>query len=154
MTEHRTTFRKRPKGKRRELAPLEEIDAQDGPAMKALPTDRHREREAMPHRSIRIYSPAATVQNLALWKVGGWAALLLPCLVASALPEPLKAAEPSSPCIQSSQTASQCDPINQTNPLPVAPNSYPMCATAMTGSAAGTTGAVVGTPAPFVRQGR
>ena len=33
---------KRPKGKRRELAPLEPVDAQDGPAMKALPTDRHR----------------------------------------------------------------------------------------------------------------
>jgi hypothetical protein len=31
-----------PKGKRRELAPLEPIDAEDGPAMKALPTDRHR----------------------------------------------------------------------------------------------------------------
>jgi hypothetical protein len=37
-----TTPAKRPKGKRRELAPLEPIDAQDGPAMKALPTDRHR----------------------------------------------------------------------------------------------------------------
>jgi hypothetical protein len=34
--------RKRPRGKRRELAPLEAVDAQDGPAMKALPTDRHR----------------------------------------------------------------------------------------------------------------
>jgi hypothetical protein len=34
--------RKRPRGKRRELAPLEPVDAQDGPAMKALPTDRHR----------------------------------------------------------------------------------------------------------------
>jgi hypothetical protein len=33
---------KRPRGKRRELAPLEPVDAQDGPAMKALPTDRHR----------------------------------------------------------------------------------------------------------------
>jgi nucleotide-binding universal stress UspA family protein len=33
---------KRPKGKRRELAPLEPIDAIDGPKMKALPTDRHR----------------------------------------------------------------------------------------------------------------
>jgi hypothetical protein len=33
---------KGPNGKRRELAPLEPIDAQDGPAMKALPTDRHR----------------------------------------------------------------------------------------------------------------
>jgi hypothetical protein len=33
---------KRPRGKRRELAPLEPIDAQDGPKMKALPTDRHR----------------------------------------------------------------------------------------------------------------
>ncbi len=33
---------KRPRGKRREVAPLEPIDAQDGPAMKALPSDRHR----------------------------------------------------------------------------------------------------------------
>jgi phage terminase small subunit len=31
-----------PKCKRRELAPLEPVDAQDGPAMRALPTDRHR----------------------------------------------------------------------------------------------------------------
>lgn len=30
------------RGPRRELAPLEPIDAQDGPAMKALPSDRHR----------------------------------------------------------------------------------------------------------------
>jgi hypothetical protein len=37
-----TSPAKRPKGKRRELAPLEPIDAQDGPKMKALPTDRHR----------------------------------------------------------------------------------------------------------------
>jgi hypothetical protein len=34
--------RKRPKGKRRELAPLETIDAQDGPKMQALPSERHR----------------------------------------------------------------------------------------------------------------
>jgi hypothetical protein len=33
---------KRPRAKRRELAPLEPIDAKDGPAMKALPSDRHR----------------------------------------------------------------------------------------------------------------
>lgn len=33
---------KRSKGKRRELAPLEPVDAEDGPKMKALPTDRHR----------------------------------------------------------------------------------------------------------------
>src|SRR5260370_41440669 len=31
-----------PKRKRRELAPLEPIDAQDGPAMLSLRTDRHR----------------------------------------------------------------------------------------------------------------
>jgi phage terminase small subunit len=37
----RATRKRRP-GKRRELAPLEEIDAVDGPKMKALPTDRHR----------------------------------------------------------------------------------------------------------------
>src|ERR1700692_2655538 len=36
------TARKRPRGKRRDLAPLEPVDAQDGPAMLALPTDRHR----------------------------------------------------------------------------------------------------------------
>jgi hypothetical protein len=34
--------RKRPRGKRRELAPLEVVDAKDGPAMLALPSDRHR----------------------------------------------------------------------------------------------------------------
>jgi hypothetical protein len=34
--------RKRPKGKRRELAPPEDVDAKDGPAMQALPSDRHR----------------------------------------------------------------------------------------------------------------
>ena len=33
---------KRKRAKRRELAPLEPIDAQDGPKMKALPSDRHR----------------------------------------------------------------------------------------------------------------
>jgi hypothetical protein len=33
---------KRPRSKRRELAPLEPVDAQDGPKMMALPTDRHR----------------------------------------------------------------------------------------------------------------
>jgi hypothetical protein len=33
---------KRPRGKRREVAPLEPVDAKDGPAMLALPTDRHR----------------------------------------------------------------------------------------------------------------
>jgi hypothetical protein len=36
------TPRKRVKAERRELAPLDPIDAIDGPAMKALPTDRHR----------------------------------------------------------------------------------------------------------------
>jgi phage terminase small subunit len=36
------TIAKRPRGKRRELAPLEPVDAKDGPAMLALPTDRHR----------------------------------------------------------------------------------------------------------------
>jgi hypothetical protein len=36
------TPRKRVKGKRRDLAPLEPVDAIDGPAMKALPTERHR----------------------------------------------------------------------------------------------------------------
>jgi hypothetical protein len=33
---------KRQRGKRRELAPLEPLDAKDGPAMQALPSDRHR----------------------------------------------------------------------------------------------------------------
>jgi hypothetical protein len=33
---------KQPKGQRRELAPVELVDAIDGPMMKALPTDRHR----------------------------------------------------------------------------------------------------------------
>jgi phage terminase small subunit len=34
--------RKRSNGQRREVAPLEPVDAIDGPAMLALPTDRHR----------------------------------------------------------------------------------------------------------------
>jgi hypothetical protein len=33
---------KRPRGKRRDLAPLEPLDAKDGPKMLALPSDRHR----------------------------------------------------------------------------------------------------------------
>lgn len=33
---------KRTRGKRREVAPLEPVDAKDGPAMLALPSDRHR----------------------------------------------------------------------------------------------------------------
>jgi hypothetical protein len=33
---------KRPRGKRREVVPLEPVDAKDGPAMLALPSDRHR----------------------------------------------------------------------------------------------------------------
>jgi alpha-beta hydrolase superfamily lysophospholipase len=37
-----TGLAKRSRGKRRELAPLEPVEAEDGPAMKALPTDRHR----------------------------------------------------------------------------------------------------------------
>jgi hypothetical protein len=37
-----TELGKRSRGKRRELTPLEPVDAEDGPAMKALPTDRHR----------------------------------------------------------------------------------------------------------------
>jgi hypothetical protein len=37
-----TAAPKRPRGERRELAPLETIDAVDGPMMRALPTDRHR----------------------------------------------------------------------------------------------------------------
>jgi len=36
------TANKRTRSKRRELAPLEPVDAEDGPKMKALPTDRHR----------------------------------------------------------------------------------------------------------------
>lgn len=40
MTNVTTT--KRPLGKRRELAPLEPVDAKDGPKMQALPSDRHR----------------------------------------------------------------------------------------------------------------
>lgn len=37
-----SALQKRTRGKRREVLPLEPIDAQDGPAMKALPSDRHR----------------------------------------------------------------------------------------------------------------
>jgi hypothetical protein len=40
MTQKPTS--KRPRGKRRDVAPLEPVDAKDGPAMLALPSDRHR----------------------------------------------------------------------------------------------------------------
>jgi hypothetical protein len=52
----------------------------------------------------------------------------------------------SSPCTQTGPGAAECDPVNSTNPLPTNRTSlYPVGATAITGNATGTTGAVVGT---------
>lgn len=69
-----------------------------------------------------------------------------PLIVAAFLwGSPAYAAPLHAPCIEASQAASECDPVNQANPLPVAANSYPVGATAITGNAAGTIGAVVGT---------
>lgn len=63
---------------------------------------------------------------------------------------PVSAAPLSAPCTEASQTASECDPVNQANPLPVAPSNLPAGAAAITGNATGTTGAVVGTLAAAV----
>ncbi len=49
------------------------------------------------------------------------------------------------PNVSGSTTGSGCIPVAVTNPLPVAPDAYPSGSTAITGNAAGTTGAVVGT---------
>ena len=52
----------------------------------------------------------------------------------------------SSPCIQTGPSVAECDPVNSGNPLPVNRSSlYPIGATAITGNATGSTGAVVGT---------
>jgi len=61
-----------------------------------------------------------------------------------ALAVPVHAAPLSAPCIEATQTAAECDPVNATNPLPVSIQ-YSAGSTALTGNATGTTGAVVGT---------
>jgi hypothetical protein len=48
------------------------------------------------------------------------------------------------PCSEATQTAAECDPINAANPMAVSIQ-YPAGSTALTGNAAGSTGAVVGT---------
>lgn len=58
---------------------------------------------------------------------------------------PALAAPMVAPCTEASQVAAECDPVNQANPLPVAPSNMPAGATAITGNAAGSTAAVVGT---------
>ncbi len=66
-------------------------------------------------------------------------------LYSLALFGPALGAPLGSPCTQSGVTAVECDPVNQANPLPVASNSYPSGAAAITGNGTGTTGAIVGT---------
>jgi hypothetical protein len=62
------------------------------------------------------------------------------------LPFSANAGPLSSPCTQSGPNAVECDPVNSSNPLPTNRTSlYPVGATAITGNATGTTGAVVGT---------
>src|SRR5260370_3928789 len=57
----------KPKGQRRELAPLEPVDAQDGEKMKALPTDRHRAFV----RALYQVKPGFGAQSKAA-KLSGW----------------------------------------------------------------------------------
>ena len=66
--------------------------------------------------------------------------LLFLGLCAPALAAPLNA-----PCTEASPKATECDPINATNPMPVTVGSYPGGSTAIVGNATGSTGAVVGT---------
>jgi phage terminase small subunit len=61
------TPRKRVKGKRRDLAPLDPVDAIDGPMMKALPTDRHRAFV----RALYQVKPGFGAQSKAA-KLAGW----------------------------------------------------------------------------------
>jgi hypothetical protein len=55
------------------------------------------------------------------------------------------AAPLSAPCTQTGPSSVQCDPVNTANPLPVTVTPYATATVALTGNAAGTTGAVVGT---------
>jgi hypothetical protein len=55
------------------------------------------------------------------------------------------AADVSNPCTQLALTSAECDPVNSTNPLPIAPNTYPAASTPITASATGTTGATTAT---------
>ncbi len=58
---------------------------------------------------------------------------------------PVSAAPLHAPCIEASQAATECDPVNQANPLPVGPNAYPVGSTPITASATGTTAATTAT---------
>lgn len=58
---------------------------------------------------------------------------------------PALAAPLGSPCLQSGPTTAECDPVNSSNPLPVSPSAFPTGAAPITGNAAGSTSAVVGT---------
>jgi hypothetical protein len=46
------------------------------------------------------------------------------------------------PCTEASQVAAECDPVNSTNPLPVAPDQYPAGSTPIIASGSGTTGSI------------
>jgi hypothetical protein len=67
MVTMNATPRKQAKGKRRELAQLELLEVQDGPAMKALPTDRHRAFV----RALYQVKPGFGAQSKAA-KLSGW----------------------------------------------------------------------------------
>lgn len=70
-------------------------------------------------------------------------AIFLALLFLSGLPA--VAAPLSAPCIESGPSATLCDPVNATNPLPVVVQPNLSGGTALAGNATGTTGAVVGT---------
>jgi len=67
-------------------------------------------------------------------------------LVVFLLGLPIAHAAPlSAPCTESGPSATECDPVNTSNPLPIAITPYSASTVALTGNGAGTTGAVVGT---------
>jgi hypothetical protein len=72
--------------------------------------------------------------------------VLIACLLLLlVLPGVPVAAPTSSPCTQASQAGSECDPINSSNPLPVAPGQYPAGSTPIAAAGTGSTGAVTAT---------
>jgi hypothetical protein len=71
--------------------------------------------------------------------------LIFVCALLLLLIPPGSAAPPSSPCTQANQPSSECDPINNSNPLPVVAIQYPVGSTALASAGTGTTGAVTAT---------
>jgi hypothetical protein len=70
-------------------------------------------------------------------------AVILALLFLSGIPA--DAAPLAAPCIESGPSSPQCDPVNSGNPMPVTIQPTITGGASLTGNAAGTTGAVVGT---------